>query len=420
MRAPSAVIAAAAFAAGCGFTWSTPNDQRDMAPASPDLIEVPGPPTGLLATPKYDAVELVWTASTDPVDDYLVQIKGSQHSRLVDAVVSGTSTTIAVPPVYAGESYLKDITFTVVARKNGVASPPTAPVLARPCSWLACNIHAPKAPTLYSISVGAAITNGFIVAGIGTPPEVGVQRSIDHGETWTEIHIPGLMVATDLAVHDRTVVVMTNGGKIFTSIDEGATFTETASGKALGGVLWDGTRFISVAQSQVHTSPDGITWTTTTAAATTTPYTAPGGWAFGNGKFVGTSEYPVFPNRVYLSADGINWSNTTMPGWIVSKFPVMFADGLFVASGLYSLYTSGDGLTWTSRMSRGGFRGRYVDGRYVYLSGVLTSIDRQLISADGITWREEQSQPNAYDIAFDGTVFAWIPNQGPISVGTKR
>jgi hypothetical protein len=72
------------------------------------------------------------------------------------------------------------------------------------------------------------------------------------------------------------------------------------------------------------TSPDGITWTSRTAAANNSWYSV----TYGNGLFVAVSWDGT--NRIMTSPDGINWTSRTSPinlQWT----SVTYGDGLFVA-----------------------------------------------------------------------------------------
>jgi hypothetical protein len=86
------------------------------------------------------------------------------------------------------------------------------------------------------------------------------------------------------------------------------------------------------------TSPDGITWTSRTAAANNywTEVT------YGNGLFVAvsTTDAGTSSNRVMTSPDGINWTSRTADD---SWNSITYANGLFVAvSGNGQVMTSGE------------------------------------------------------------------------------
>jgi hypothetical protein len=93
------------------------------------------------------------------------------------------------------------------------------------------------------------------------------------------------------------------------------------------------------------TSPDGITWTSRSAAADNRWYSV----TYGNGLFVAVSYDRT--NRVMTSPDGINWTSRTAASddeWLF----VTYGNGLFVAvswTGTNRVMTSPDGINWTSR-----------------------------------------------------------------------
>jgi hypothetical protein len=87
------------------------------------------------------------------------------------------------------------------------------------------------------------------------------------------------------------------------------------------------------------TSPDGITWTSRTAAAANN-------WkavCFGNGVFVAISTNGT--DRVMTSPDGITWTSRTNA---TEMYAVCYGYGLYVATGFGTLRVSTDGITWAA------------------------------------------------------------------------
>ena len=116
--------------------------------------------------------------------------------------------------------------------------------------------------------------------------------------------------------------------------------------------------FVAVATSgtnRVMTSPDGITWTSRTAAEVNEWK----GVTYGNDLFVAIAATGT--NRVMTSPDGITWTSHTLvdPSLANSEwYEITYGGGLFVAvSGTIALGVGGgdnvmislDGIDWVSR-----------------------------------------------------------------------
>jgi hypothetical protein len=136
--------------------------------------------------------------------------------------------------------------------------------------------------------------------------------------------------------------------KAMTSPD-GITWTSrTAAAPAMYGLVFGGSQFVAVgASGKVMTSPDGATWNVQ-ASPTTNTWSA---IAYGNGKFIAVAQSGT-GNRVMTSPDGVNWTAGTSSAdnaWT----SVAFGNGTFVAVAATGtgnrVMTSPDGSTWTAR-----------------------------------------------------------------------
>src|SRR5204863_7968958 len=77
--------------------------------------------------------------------------------------------------------------------------------------------------------------------------------------------------------------------------------------------------------------------------------------AYGNGRFVaigGPPDSNAWPwtNRVFVLTNGLDWTQTHADSTSSAKWvDLTFGKDLFVAVGGEAIFTSPDGLTWTSR-----------------------------------------------------------------------
>ncbi|MCA9515572.1 MAG: hypothetical protein KC635_11565, partial [Myxococcales bacterium] len=95
----------------------------------------------------------------------------------------------------------------------------------------------------------------------------GLLRRASSGAEDTTIASGGFTYIADDAATPRTIVAVTDFGQtVYTSTDDGQTFTSHATGAAttgLGRVIWTGERFLLTADSPstLYESADGLTWT---------------------------------------------------------------------------------------------------------------------------------------------------------------
>lgn len=238
-------------------------------------------------------------------------------------------------------------------------------------------------------------------------PKYVILRSID-GETWTE-------VATDVlptsggrfygaAINSTACVfVDTFITEVYTSTDDGATWTRTelsVNANPEIANLHSNTNSLSTGQ---YSTTDGLTWTPSTGNYPTSP------------EFItnlGTSYYVYDGGYRYTSTNGIAWTRFAITGDSPDATdPVTFGDGLTVTSIInYSPYPQRDygkstqssnaGLVWSFGQKQ--FSAQlvtlalyYVNGKYYALSyapgnvyyGMPYEIHYISTSTDGITWQ---------------------------------
>jgi hypothetical protein len=141
------------------------------------------------------------------------------------------------------------------------------------------------------------------------------------------------------------------------------------------------------------------------------------GVVYGNGIFVATAG----PFRSY-SFDGITWTHQTPGGWQCDQ--IVFANGLFVGVG-YALvsgvptayvFTSSDGLNWTSRTPAAALWWQaitYGNGLYVAVAQTGTG-NRVMTSPDGINWTSRTTPMDAdfQGVAYGNGVFVAVSTSG--------
>jgi hypothetical protein len=171
-------------------------------------------------------------------------------------------------------------------------------------------------------------------------------------------------------------------------------------------VVYGNGRFIALpnANQLIWHSTDGINWT---------PIGVAGFFAsqisFGNGQFVSVGS--VLGAQVFTSIDGLTWTSRT-PASTDSWDNVHYGNGLWVAVALNS-YTSGaimtspDGITWTSRTLPAGVGGLsgITYGKGVWVATTIATPATFIISYDGITWSDLSTGFGSYTIFYQNGIF---------------
>lgn len=171
-------------------------------------------------------------------------------------------------------------------------------------------------------------------------------------------------------------------GTIFTSPDL-ITWTQrfNMGGAFIRAIIWNGSNFIAIAsedtQGFLATSPDGITWT-----ARTSPSINSRDVTFGAGLAVVSAN-----NGIWTSANYTSWtqrlSNANMR--TVAHNGLTAGASMFVTASDAQLFSSVDGITWTSRTNPGGQNVHSI----TFGNGIWVAVcdnGRIITSADGITW----------------------------------
>lgn len=144
-------------------------------------------------------------------------------------------------------------------------------------------------------------------------------------------------------------------------------------------------RFVSLSESMVYHSPDGITWQTITPPGNY-PSTFTG-MTYGGGKFVGVSTPMSGVSYSATSADGLSWSIKTMPAGV--WWDVAFGNGRFVAIDAAEraprTAVSTDGIAWSAQVANVRLKSvAFGNGRFV--ASTWDTSNRVSVSTDGVTW----------------------------------
>jgi hypothetical protein len=220
---------------------------------------------------------------------------------------------------------------------------------------------------------------------------------------------------------------------IFTSDDDGATWTERSNPKniSLNKVAWNGSLFVAVGDEEsgsptgdayIATSPDGTTWTERVnprnIALRDVAWSADLSLWIAVGDNI-TATSPTEGAYIITSPDGITWTARTNPKAFGLRSVIWVADdGLFVAHGLADgtdayIVTSPDGITWTERANPKNLNligaGEW-NGSIVVALGVGDTDAYLITSSDCINW-VERPNPKGFSllsVAWNNRVFVAV------------
>jgi len=127
---------------------------------------------------------------------------------------------------------------------------------------------------------------------------------------------------------------------------------------------------------------------------------------------------------VYTSTDGVTWTSRTIPG-ALTVTGVGFVLGLFVlvSSTGTTVYTSADGITWgtTAGAPTNSYMGRFTDNGSIAIgvsNSTISSSEGIYSSTDGRTWTKRESVSSLVgDGAWDGSKF--VVCSGGVSIYTS-
>jgi hypothetical protein len=244
----------------------------------------------------------------------------------------------------------------------------------------------------------------YYAADPGTPTTYSLLSFPVVGTTYTGADM------SNVAFDGTTYLVILNGVRFYTSTD-GATWTEAGTG-ALGlvsplGVI-NGPTGSFLATTTATNSSNSFAFTSNTGGSWvsgTFSFTGVGGikTAYGNGVYVAVGTQFTGPSayrrRVDTSPDGTTWTSryapATTPEYFYAVTFTNLGSGFFIAGGAGSaqiMYSNTTGTTWTNATISGVFTGsvlEIIDGgasaspRFVAVTSVINTV---LTSDDGINW----------------------------------
>lgn len=298
--------------------------------------------------------------------------KGLTAGTGITLTSSATAVTIASAPPAAT---------TLAAARGDLVSASVLPPGARDTWSLATGTAVPVASQAYIPSIGRVIGGG---AGTSN----GAVYSDDGGATWvaatTAIAASGYVgYSPDLGV----CAWRSGTTDVYTSVDNGVNWTTQPAFVGSGGpftdLLWVSALSLFVASdlsaSTIATSPNGVTWTLRASATRSVRGIV----------WTGTRLVTVGGSGVMSSADGITWVNESSTVGMLSAF-YSAELGLIVAPTIAStalMYVSADnGVTFTSysvkpdnALIRGGFYSAELGGFYFAQCGATAGLNNAWI-----------------------------------------
>ena len=170
-------------------------------------------------------------------------------------------------------------------------------------------------------------------------------------------------------------------------------------------VAYGASTYVVSTQYGLFYSTDLITFTASTSG--------PAGVATQKVIFANSQFVAVAGTAIYTSPDGVTWTSRTSPT-SSSYVDVIYANGLYVAYGSYSsgnLATSADGITWTSRSV-----GTAAINHVIYAGSLFVAASTNLIytSSDGVTWTSRtspfSSSVTTMAVGYVGTTYYMVAN----------
>ena len=246
------------------------------------------------------------------------------------------------------------------------------------------------------------------LASDGTASIIGVGKNgtivrSTNGTSWATVTSGISDELEDAAYGAGRYIVTGANGRILTSTDAGVTWTNVTSGTTadLSGATFLNGRFCANGDlGLLLTSTNGTTWTSSTVAD---------GWrlrgmAFGAGRYVAVAA----GGRIVTSLDATTWTNATS-GTTADLNGVAFGNGKFLATSATAVFTSPDGLVWTSapapKIPNWDSGTIFLNGRFYAGIGTNGGIS----SSDGLTWTGHHLGSNYADIngmvGFNGRLY---------------
>jgi len=200
----------------------------------------------------------------------------------------------------------------------------------------------------------------------------------------------------------------------------------------LNKVIWANSQFVTVGNNgSIFISPDGWTWNNSSLSNAPSLY----GVTWSGSKYVAVGN-----SAIYSSTDGITWTSRFTYAGNDFAYPrfyaVAWSGTRFVAVGyrltnIYEtcMYTSEDGITWTPIdfvLTRGElWNVTWANNQFMAIgtltvdsNGGYTSETLVLTSTDGLTWNQNTypDMGTPYDVLWNGEKYIMIANSTPYEV----
>jgi hypothetical protein len=298
---------------------------------------------------------------------------------------------------------------------------------AQPADWQ--TINAEQIPTTNTSETSAwrgAVTNGSVTLMLGGSGYMA--RSVDAGQTWSTYSLPALAT---FVVWSNGFFYISDASTYFASSTDGLNWTQLTnptfspiptSVQPVQVICNSSIGLLVVTGSVSYMSYDGgFTWTEGSLSGLTRPASA----VWDGSKFV------LAGRLIYTSTDGLNWTTRLNIGGTQFDrvYRLAWSGALFVATFWDPLspitnrsYTSPDGITWTdvtSTYGRAFGAVSYANGRFVFVAASntqsayytsVTGTTTPVLQGTILAYRNQVYTGN-FQIAYVGTTYALPGNQ---------
>lgn len=210
-----------------------------------------------------------------------------------------------------------------------------------------------------AVSGAVKVTNGLTNTTMSSTASFSVQPATGGGNAWTARTLPFSFVSNSIAFGNGTYVIVGAGGGIFTSTDGISWTTRSAANSSsteFKSVIYDGSQFVAVGNTfnsptvppRIATSPDGITWTARswTVSPSLTEYVL-SDITVGGGRLTAVGANGV----IITSTDsGVTWTNETQTS--IASFSGVASNGTMRVGvgrngGYNGVIINNDGTAWS-------------------------------------------------------------------------
>ena len=330
-------------------------------------------------------------------------VSGNQFSSYptISAPTSGTTwaSDAATSVTWSGGSPTSNSFYVF-----GIADAAEPTTLVWPFDHFLQEIATPSPPSTNTINLGAATVssgNRLLLGGIATsiaiPGAASSSTLSIMGFNYVPITVAGMPVTLRDPRVSSNLNAVASSGTLFVAVGDAGTIVTSSDGaswtprsvpspncgitcNAFRGVAWTGSQFVAVGDSgAIFSSANGINWVSRSVSSATNLSAVT--WAGTQLVAVGTSSGVGAISLT--SPDGITWTPHGPIGAFEILYGVAWSGAVFAATGMNSIYTSADGVSWTSTGLSGstGSSISWTGSKFVAVigSGVTTS-------SDGISW----------------------------------